>query len=92
MMRLLLVLAIERRYRSWDEVPLTLTVAEVARVLGISRSSGYRLIERGRIKAVRLSQRKLVVSKQELHRVLGLGSNDEMTTTATGGESDGDER
>jgi len=91
MIRLPLVLGMLSRYQSWAQVPLTLTVDQVAGVLGISRSSAYRLIQRGRINAVRISQRKIVVSKDELRRFLGLASTDATSTSDEGGELDGAE-
>jgi excisionase family DNA binding protein len=60
------------RYQDWDDVPLALTVDDVGAVLGISRSAVHRLIRRGGIRAVRISQRRLVVSKDEIRRFLGL--------------------
>ena len=73
-MLLLCIIALAVRFESWAEVPLTLTVDDVAAILGVSRSSAYRLVDRKQIRAVRISERKIVVSRDELRRFLGLSA------------------
>lgn len=46
--------------------PPYLTAAEVAAALGISRQGVYKLIERGKLKAIRRSERNLRVSRLAL--------------------------
>jgi excisionase family DNA binding protein len=51
---------------------LTLTVEEVAQVLGLSRSATYEAIARGEIPSLRFG-RRIVVTRRALHRLLGQG-------------------
>jgi len=54
-----------------DEMaPLTLSVEEAARILGISRGLGYELARSGRIPVLRLGKR-LVVPRAQLMAMLG---------------------
>lgn len=48
----------------------TLTVDEVALVLGISRGSAFRAVHRNEIRAVRIG-RRLLVPRDEVERLLG---------------------
>jgi len=50
--------------------PLTLSVEEAARILGISRGLGYELARSGRIPVLRLGKR-LVVPRAQLMAMLG---------------------
>jgi excisionase family DNA binding protein len=51
---------------------LTLTVEEVAQMLGLSRSATYEAIARGEIPSLRFG-RRIVVTRRALHRLLGHG-------------------
>ncbi len=53
-----------------DNERLTLTIPEVARMLGISRNLAYELANQGKIPALRLSLRRLVVPRHALERML----------------------
>lgn len=53
-----------------DDDRLTLTIPEVARLLGISRNLAYDLANQGKIPVLRLSQRRLVVPRDALQRML----------------------
>lgn len=53
-----------------DNERLTLSIPEVARILGISRNLAYELAKQGKIPALRLSVRRLVVPKDALERML----------------------
>jgi excisionase family DNA binding protein len=53
-----------------DDDRLTLTIPEVARLLGISRNLAYELANQGKIPVLRLSQRRLVVPRDALQRML----------------------
>jgi excisionase family DNA binding protein len=45
-------------------------ISEVAKILGISRSLVYRLIAEGKIPAMKLGKKKIVVSKVSIQRIL----------------------
>jgi excisionase family DNA binding protein len=51
--------------------PLTLTVEEAGRLLGISRGAAYRAAACGQIPTIRLG-RRLLVPTARLHQLLGL--------------------
>ncbi len=57
-----------------DNERLTLTIPEVARALGISRNLAYELAKQGKIPALRLSLRRLVVPRYALERMLAEAS------------------
>lgn len=50
----------------------TLTIAEAAKRLGISRQSAYEAAKRGEVPSIRIGGR-IVVPKASLDRLLGLG-------------------
>jgi len=50
-----------------------LRVRELAASLGLSRSTVYRLVASGQLRAVRLGRRTIVVPADELDRLLGPG-------------------
>ena len=52
-------------YTSYDELPLMLSVAEVAAVLGISRAGAYELVRSEGFPALRIGSR-IVVPKDKL--------------------------
>lgn len=43
-------------YRDYDSLPLVLTVADICKVLDISRNTAYQMINSGAIKAIRVSK------------------------------------
>lgn len=55
--------------RALDELPDWLSIAEVARYLGVARSTAYQVIDQRRIPVVRLG-RRIVVPKARLSEVL----------------------
>lgn len=55
--------------------PLTLTVEEAGRLLGISRGAAYRAAACGQIPTIRLG-RRLLVPTARLHQLLGLADPD----------------
>ena len=59
------------RPTDWSELPLSLKAEDVASVLGVSRSTVHRLIASGRLSAVRLSERRILVSKDALMEFMG---------------------
>ena len=54
----------ESSYRSYDELPLFLNAATVAKVLGISPSSGYELMHEPDFPVLKIGSR-LVVPKEK---------------------------
>lgn len=52
-----------------------LSVREVQRILGIGRNAAYELIASGRLPSVRITRRRIVVTKLALEAFLGLASN-----------------
>ena len=52
-----------------DRVTVTVTVAEAAEMLGISRSSAYKCVRTGELRALRLG-RRLVVPRAALEELL----------------------
>ena len=53
-----------------DVEKLTMTVEEAGEALGISRATAYMLANTGRIPAIRISDRRLVVSRAALLKML----------------------
>ncbi len=51
-------------YKSYDELPLMLSVPEVAAVLGISRAGAYELVRREDFPALKIGSR-IVVPKEK---------------------------
>ena len=43
--------------------PITYSPAEVAKLIGISRTYAYELVQRGDIKSIRIGRRRLVLEK-----------------------------
>jgi excisionase family DNA binding protein len=56
---------------STDSERVTLTVDEAARMLGISRNSAFRAVQRGDLPAIRIG-RRLLVSRERLLALLDL--------------------
>ena len=52
-----------------------LSVREVQQILGIGRNAAYELIASGRLPSVRVTARRIVVTKMALEVFLGLPSN-----------------
>jgi excisionase family DNA binding protein len=53
--------------RSWDELPLMVPLGQSARVIGISRSSLYRLLDQDEIRSRKVGGRRFI-TKTELRR------------------------
>ena len=56
-----------QKYRSFDDLPLMLTVTNVAEVLGISRTGAYELVRRGDFPTLNIGKR-IVIPKEEFIR------------------------
>lgn len=55
----------ENKYRSFDELPLTLRVEDLMSILGIGRNTAYELVRSGKIRSIRIG-RQLRISKGAL--------------------------
>jgi len=54
----------------WNEVPLVLNAADVAKILGLSKPNVYALFNRADFPAVRVSDRRIVVGRDKLREWL----------------------
>lgn len=54
-----------------DDLPVTLTVEETGKLLGISRGLAYQAANNGEIPTIRIGRRLLVPSEQLRRRLLG---------------------
>jgi len=48
----------------------TRTVSEAAQIIGISRATAYSLVAQGKLRAIRISERRLVVPVKALEELL----------------------
>ena len=55
----------ENKYRSFDELPLTLRVEDLMPILGIGRNTAYVLVRSGQIRSIRVG-RQLRIPKDSL--------------------------
>ena len=53
------------KYRSYDELPLTLRVEDLTSILDIGRNTAYELIRCGKIRSIRIGK-QLRIPKQAL--------------------------
>ena len=70
---------IESTYKSYDDLPLFLNAATVAKVLGVSPSSGYELFHQEGFPSLRVGNR-IVIPKEQFIRWV------EANTKGGGGE------
>lgn len=68
--------------------PLTLTVEDAGRLLGISRGAAYRAAACGQIPTIRVG-RRLLVPTARLHQLLGLTDHHSPAVDAADGETVG---
>lgn len=59
----------ENKYRSFDELPLTLRVEDLMPILGIGRNTAYELVRSGKIRSVRIGK-QLRIPKDALIKYL----------------------
>lgn len=57
------------KYRSFDDLPLTLKVEDLMPILGIGRNTAYELIRSGQIKSIRVG-RNIRIPKSEVFAFL----------------------
>lgn len=55
----------ENKYRSLDDLPLTLRVEELMPILDIGRNTAYELVRSGQIRSIRIG-RQIRISKSDL--------------------------
>ena len=53
------------KYRSYDELPLTLRVEDLMSILDIGRNTAYELVRCGKIRSIRIGK-QLLIPKQAL--------------------------
>ena len=58
-----------RKYRSYDELPLVLSVPQVAEILEIGRNTAYDLVRCGEIRSIRIG-RQIKIPKDALNELL----------------------
>ena len=46
----------ENKYRSLDDLPMTLRVEELMPILGIGRNTAYKLVRSGRLRSIRVGR------------------------------------
>lgn len=59
----------ENKYRSLDDLPMTLRVEELMPILGIGRNTAYELVRSGRLRSIRVG-RQIRIPKAEVLRFL----------------------
>ena len=60
---------------SLNDLGEILTPADVQRVLGIGRNATYELLASGKLPSIRVTPRRIIVTRQALEAFLGLVSN-----------------
>ena len=63
----------ENKYRSFDDLALTLRVEDLMPILGIGRNTAYELIRCGKIRSIRIGK-QLRIPKQALIDYLSAGN------------------
>ena len=58
-------ITLETKYRSFDDLPLTLRMEDLMPILGIGRNTAYELVRSGQIRSVRIG-RQIRVPKDAL--------------------------
>ena len=56
---------------------LTMTVEEAGDALGISRATAYMLVNTGRLPAIRISDRRIIIHKKAISELLASASKQE---------------
>ena len=59
----------ENKYRSPDDLPVTLRVEELMPILGIGRNTAYELVRSGKLRSIRVG-RQIRIPKAEVLRFL----------------------
>ena len=59
----------ENKYRSLDDLPVTLRVEELMPILGIGRNTAYELVRSGRLRSIRVGW-QIRIPKAEVLRFL----------------------
>ena len=64
----------ENKYRSLDDLPVTLRVEELMPILGIGRNTAYELVRSGKLRSIRVGRqivgRQIRIPKAEVLRFL----------------------
>ena len=67
------------KYRSYDELPLLLTVEDLMPILGIGRNTAYELVRTGQVFSIRIG-RQLRIPKQALIDFVNKGQHEKKLT------------
>ena len=59
----------ENKYRSLDDLPVTLRVEDLMLILGIGRNTAYELVRSGKLRSIRVG-RQIRIPKAEVLRFL----------------------
>ena len=59
----------ENKYRSLDDLPVTLRVEDLMPILGIGRNTAYELVRSGKLRSIRVG-RQIRIPKAEVLRFL----------------------
>ena len=59
----------ENKYRSFDELPLTLRVEDLMSILGIGRNTAYELVRSGQIRSIKVGK-QIRIPKEALREYL----------------------
>ncbi len=54
------------KYECLQNLPKHIDVQKFAEIIGVSKSTAYRIVDSGKIKSVRLSERRRVIFKEDL--------------------------
>jgi len=63
----------EKRPTSFDELPVVLTISEVAPLLNVGRNTVFELVHSGKLKSVKIGSQYRIL-KHELREYLGLAN------------------
>lgn len=55
----------KNKYECFKDLPIKLTIQQFAAAVGLSKSTAYRILETGKIKSVRVSERRRIILKED---------------------------
>ena len=54
------------KYECFQNLPKHICIQKFADIIGVSKSTAYRIVDSGKIKSIRLSERRRVIFKEDL--------------------------